>query len=310
MPNSSEAFLADLRKTTNTEIALNHPLSKICTFRIGGAARLLLSPNSAEELITCVRILRKHGIPYLTVGSASNLLFDDRGFNGAVIRANKLNNITVKDGKLTAEAGVSLPRLCRIAAENNMGGFHGLCGIPGTVGGSIITAASAFNCNIYDRLSEVEAYFPEENTVKSVPLTATDFSYRKSPEILKDSVILRISFCPPYTDRRETEEKMTFCTERRKATQPHGIPSAGSYFKRPESSPPAAYLIDQAGLKGSAVGGAQVSEKHAGFIVNLGNATARDVLNLAKAVKSAVYERFGIRLTEEVQYVPHTLKTR
>lgn len=303
---SIQKFKTEISKTHRTEIMENTPLSKICTFRIGGRAELVLSPESAEELITCIRKLRKHSIPYITIGAASNLLFDDRGFNGAVIRTNMLKKVQIENGILTAEAGVPLPKLCRIAAENSMGGLHGLCGIPGTVGGSVITSAGAFGCNIFDHITEIEAYFPSEDTVKTLPLTAADFSYRKSPDILKDAVILRIFFNPPYADRIETEEKMTFCTERRKSTQPHGIPSAGSYWRRPENAPPAAYLIDQAGLKGMRVGDAAVSEKHAGFIVNKGNATANNVLTLAKTVKKAVYESFGITLSEEVKYVPYT----
>ena len=285
----------------------NYPLSRICTFRIGGEAKIILTPESAKELIFCIQALRELRIPYLTVGSASNLLFDDRGFDGAVIRTNKIKTVTVENGILTAEAGVPLPSLCRIASENSMGGLHGLCGIPGTVGGSIITAAGAFGCNIYDHITEVKAYFPDEKQVRTLPITASDFSYRKSPKILKDAVILRVSFRLPGEDRRQIEEKMTHCTEQRRATQPHGIPTAGSYFKRPKNAPPAALLIDQAGLKGLTVGGASVSEKHAGFIVNSGSATAEDVKRLAQAVKNTVLHRFGVTLTEEVQAVPYQL---
>ena len=285
----------------------NYPLSRICTFRIGGEAKIILTPESAEELIFCIQALRELRIPYLTVGSASNLLFDDRGFDGAVIRTNKLKTVTVENGLMTAEAGVPLPRLCRIASENSMGGFHGLCGIPGTVGGSIITAAGAFGCNIYDHITEIKAYFPDEKQVRTLPNTASDFSYRQSPQILKGSVILRVSFRLPHEERRQIEEMMTLCAEQRRATQPHGIPTAGSYFKRPENAPPAAFLIDQAGLKGLTFGGASVSEKHAGFIVNSGSATAEDVKQLAQTVKNTILHRFGITLTEEVQTVPYQL---
>ena len=285
----------------------NHPLSQICTFRIGGEAKIILTPENAEELIYCIKKLRELGIPYMTVGSASNLLFDDRGFNGAVIRTNRLKTVTLENGILTAEAGVPLPRLCRIAAENSLGGLHGLCGIPGTVGGSIITAAGAFGCNIYDRVTETEAYFPNEDRIRTLPLTATDFSYRKSPEILKDAVILRVSFRLPPEDRQSIEEKISYCAAQRRSTQPYGIPSAGSYFKRPENAPPAALLIDQAGLKGLTVGGASVSEKHAGFIINSGNATAEDVKTLAEIIKTTVLHSFGVTLTEEVQTVPYQL---
>ena len=149
-------------------IQANYPLSRICTFRIGGEAKIILTPESAEELIFCIQALRELRIPYLTVGSASNLLFDDRGFEGAVIRTNKIKTATVENGILTAEAGVPLPSLCRIASENSIGGLHGLCGIPGTVGGSIITAAGAFGCNIYDHITEV-SLFPRRKASKNTP---------------------------------------------------------------------------------------------------------------------------------------------
>lgn len=306
MPTSIQKFKTEISETHRIEIAENAPLSKICTFRIGGNARLMLSPESEEELITCIRKLRKHDIPYLTVGAASNLLFDDKGFDGAVIRTGKLKKVVIENEIVTAQAGVTLLKLARIACENSLGGFHGLCGIPGTVGGSVITAAGAFGCNIYDHVTEIKAYFPSEDRVKTLRITAADYSYRKSPEILKDTVILRVSFAPPTEDRGEIEKKITACTEKRRAAQPHGIPSAGSYFKRPENAPSAALLIDRAGLKGTRVGGARVSEKHAGFIVNEGNATAEDVKTLAQTVKDTILTAYGIPLTEEVIHVPHT----
>ena len=306
MPKNLSHLTEDLAERGIHGAQANHPLSQICTFRIGGVAKIILTPENAEGMIFCIQKLRELRIPYLTVGSASNLLFDDRGFEGAIIRTNKLNTVTVENGILTTGSGITLPRLCRIAAKNSMGGLHGLCGIPGTLGGSVITAAGAFGCNIYDHITEVEAYIPSENKTKKLPLTSTDFSYRKSPEILKDTVILRISLKLPTEDREEIEKKMAKCTEQRQSTQPHGIPSAGSYFKRPENGTSAAYLIDRAGLKGLTVGGATVSQKHAGFIVNKGNATAEDVKNLAEAVKNTVYRKFGVKLTEEVQSINHT----
>ena len=307
MRPSTEQFQTDLRKNTLTDVQTNFPLSKICTFRIGGEARLVLTPKSTDELITCIQNLRRYEIPHLTVGSASNLLFDDKGFDGAVIRTHKLKTVTVREGILTAEAGVLLPYLCRIAAENSMGGLHGLCGIPGTVGGSTVTAAGAFGCNIYDRITEIEVYFPNENQIKTLPLTASDFSYRKSPEILKDAVILRVSFLLPHRERHAIEAEMISVTEKRRATQPCNSYSAGSYFKRPENAPPAAFLIDQAGLKGTRIGDATVSKKHAGFIVNEGKATSQDVKTLAKKVKNEIFRAYGVTLTEEVETVPYQI---
>jgi len=303
MQNIFTQLITETKKKSHAEIIENLPLSRICTFRIGGPARLIITPESKNELISCLQMLRKYSIPYITVGAASNLLFDDNGFNGAVIRTKKLNTVSLQNGVLTAEAGVTLPKLCRISAESSLDGLYGLCGIPGTVGGAVQTAAGAFNCNIYDYLSNVEVYFPHLNRTEILPLTANDFSYRKAPEILKDAVILRISLHLPHSDRLEIENKMTLCANQRRATQPQNIPSAGSFFKRPENAPPAAFLIDRAGLKGTQIGDAVVSEKHAGFIVNKGNATAEQVRRLANTVKEKVYESFGVSLAEEVMFV-------
>lgn len=299
-----EGFIDKVKKEGISEVFFDVLLSQICTFRIGGAAKLVLAPESADEVIRCVQKLRKFGVAYLVIGSASNLLFDDRGFDGAVIRTYKLKGVRFSEGVVIADAGVSLSYLCRFAAMHGLFGLHGLCGIPGTVGGSVITAAGAFGCNIYDHICGVTVYLPDEDRIASIPLGAADFSYRKSPDTLKDAVILNVSFKLPSGERTDIEERMSLCQEKRRLTQPHGAASAGSYFKRPDGAPPAAYLIDRAGLKGMRIGDAVVSEKHAGFIVNIGNATALDVLRLAERVKETVFCKFGVLLTEEVRKIP------
>lgn len=283
-------------------------LSHICTFGIGGTADAVLSPESEQELTDTLLALKRHSIPVMTVGSASNILFSDQGFRGAVIRTHRLNSISLNDGKLTCQAGAFLPTLCRFAARNGIGGFHGLCGIPGTVGGALVTAAGAFGCNIYDTLESCRVFIPKENQIADIPCRASDFSYRKSPFSLKDDlIILSATFKPTHEDNAVILEKIHQCTQKRFSSQPHGERSAGSYFKRPPDAPPAAYLIDKARLKGLTVGGAAVSEKHAGFIINKGNATAKDVLTLADTVKTEVFRIHGVKLTEEVIYVNETI---
>lgn len=298
------SVISQLKTFKEPRIHYDLRLSRICTFGIGGRADAVISPNSEEELTDTILALRLNGIPFMTVGAASNILFADSDFHGAVLRTRGLNSITLKDGKLICGAGTSLPALCRFAAENGLGGFHGLCGIPGTVGGALITAAGAFGCNIYDTLESCRVFVPKENKIIDTPCDASVFSYRKSPFSQDiDTVILSATFKTTHEDNAVILEKIKQCTEKRLLTQPHGEKSAGSYFKRPESAPPAALLIDKAGLKGLTVGGAQVSEKHAGFIINNGNATAKDVLTLANAVKSRVFRLFGVKLTEEVIFI-------
>ena len=309
MNDNYNDLLKKLKKQEKTEILTSFRLFNICTFKIGGIADLVISPSTEEEFITTLRVLREANIPYIVVGSASNLLFSDQGFKGAVIRTHRLNGLSASAEAITAQAGVPLRRLCRAAMEKYSGGFHGLCGIPGTVGGSLVTAAGAFGCNIFDCICSCRIYRPQTNKIEEISLNQEDFAYRKCPEILKSSVILsaRFSLTAENEAKESIQEKIRLCAEKRKLTQPYGMPSAGSYFKRPENAPPAAYLIDKAGLKGTKRGGAQVSEKHAGFIVNTGHATSKDVKDLAEHVKEQVYKSFSVELKEEVISVPPKL---
>ena len=270
---------------------------------VGGQAPLVIFPETEEETVSAARELYACGIRFITVGSASNTIFSDSGFEGAVIKTNGMKNIELKNGSLTCSAGVTLPKLCRFAASNGFGGFHGLCGIPGTVGGSAMTAAGAFGCNIYDNITACKIYFPKTDKTETVQLCSRHFGYRKSPLHGNEGIILSVSFRPPIEDSAAILKKMETCTQKRTASQPKGERSAGSFFKRPENGIAAAFLIDQAGMKGYRIGGAQISGKHAGFIINLGNATEKDIRELSNAVKSRVFEKFGIKLTEEVMFI-------
>ncbi|MBR2460712.1 MAG: UDP-N-acetylmuramate dehydrogenase [Clostridia bacterium] len=296
-------IIETLNKKGKPKIQGDFRLSHICTMGIGGKTDLLISPNSIAELTDTVRSLRQCGIPYKTVGAASNLIFSDDGFRGAVIRTVGLKGIFFDEGSVTCEAGVFLPVFCRAAASLGLGSLHGICGIPGTVGGALMTSAGAFGCNIYDRVTSCTVYRPKTDETETVPISASDFSYRASPFFDSDTVILSASFALPREDSAAILRKMHQVTEKRKATQPVGERSAGSYFKRPKNAPPAAFLIDRAGLKGYSIGGAAVSDKHAGFIINRGNATSSDILALADAVKRRVYQQFSVLLEEEAEYV-------
>ncbi|MBQ9117569.1 MAG: UDP-N-acetylmuramate dehydrogenase [Clostridia bacterium] len=304
MKSEYRNFTETLNKRGKPRIQTDFRLSRICTMGTGGECDLLITPDSIDCLIDTVRELRRHGIRYKVVGAASNLIFSDRGFRGAVIRTTALNGIKLTEsGSIECEAGVFLPVLSRFTASNGFGGFHGLCGIPGTVGGSVITAAGAFGCNISDYVSSCLVYRAETDEVEELKLSADNFGYRYSPLRSENCVVLRVSFTPPQEDNAVILRKMRDCAEKRAATQPKGERSVGSFFKRPEGAPPAAFLIDRAGMKGASVGGARVSEIHAGFIINAGNATTEDVLSLANAVKLGVFEKFGVMLTEEAELV-------
>lgn len=288
------------------------PLSAVSTFGIGGKVSVLLSPENEDELLLAVIYAKSNGIPFRVIGNGSNLLFSDNGFNGIIIRTVKLRSITLENGLMRADCGVMLPRLCSFAAQSGLGGLHGLSGIPGTVGGAIAVSAGAYGCNICDTLVSCRVLYTDSCEVREKKLAPNVFSYRKSPftdGMGRKAIILSALFKPFTEPSVDIQRKICFCRERRYATQPCNQKSAGSYFLRPEPDLSAARLIDQAGLKGFTVGGASVSEKHAGFIVNKGFASCRDVLFLAEEVKERVYSLFGILLSEEVIFVNHNTES-
>ena len=257
-------------------------------------------------MLLAVVYAKSNGIPFRVIGNGSNLLFPDNGFNGIIIRTVKLRSITLENGLMRADCGVMLPRLCSLAAKNGLGGLHGLSGIPGTVGGAIAVSAGAYGCSISDTLVSCRVLYTDTCEVQEKMLTPEAFSYRKGPftdGMGRKAIILSALFKPFAEPSGDIERRIRFCRERRLATQPYDQKSAGSYFLRPEPELSAAGLIDQAGLKGFTVGGASVSEKHAGFIVNNGFASCSDVLFLAQKVKERVFSIFGILLSEEVIFV-------
>lgn len=298
-------------------IEKNYPLHRACTFGIGGEADAFFTPESESELIEIICLCKENELRYRVIGGGSNLLFSDDGFRGVIICTLKLNRVSLNGSSVTAQCGTMLPKLCGFAARNAISGFEGLCGIPGSVGGALMTAAGAFGNNVFDNITACRVLFPENCRVEELPLIQSikldknAFSYRSSPLTKLGGIILSAEFSPlkVISNRKDEEvraaiqQKMKEFELERRAKQPKLERSAGSYFKRPSEEMPAAFLIDKSGMKGFSVGGACVSEKHAGFIVNRGNATARDVLMLADAVKLRVNEIFGIELREEVIYV-------
>ncbi len=278
-------------------------LSRVCTIGVGGRAQALVSPRSQAALVNVIRALVRSDIPYRVIGAGSNVFFDDAGADGVVVNTSSVSGISADGGMLKVQCGTPIPLLCSFAARSGLDGLYGLCGIPGTVGGALMTAAGAFGCNIYDGLCACTVYFPSVDRVERLKLSSADYSYRSSPLKHLGGIVLDAELSLPKADGAAILRKTEECEQKRRATQPRGEKSAGSYFKRPENAPPAAFLIDRALLKGAAVGGAVVSEKHAGFIVNRGGATSSDVLRLAEKIKATVMQRFGVALTEEVTYI-------
>jgi UDP-N-acetylmuramate dehydrogenase len=279
------------------------PLSEMSTFRIGGAADAVAYPESPEELIWAVRAARECGTSFLVIGNGSNVLFSDDGYEGLVISTDRLRSLSFEDESVICCAGVSLPSLSKKAAELGLSGLEFACGIPGYLGGAVCMNAGAHGSEMSDIVLSTRAYDSVRDVVFDIPLKGNLFSYRhsvysNSPSLICISAELRL--------KRDSVDaikaRMKEYTEKRRRTQPIEMASAGSFFKRPEGHF-AAKLIDDCGLKGLSLGGAQVSLKHAGFIVNTGNATSSDVLKLAEKVKATVMDKFGVCLESEVKYI-------
>lgn len=282
-------------------MSIDEPMSKHTTFRIGGKADCVLYPSSCEELSDILKILSVNGIKPLVVGNGSNLLVSDKGIRGVIIKmADNMSNITVDGNDIVCQSGVSLTKLCLTAYDNSLSGVEGLYGIPGSVGGAVYMNAGAYGYEIKDVISKVNYLDIYGNAYEYVGNAG--FLYRESPFSDKNYIITDATFHMENGIKEEIKEKMDDVKKRRFDKQPLNYPSAGSTFKRPEGYYAAA-LIEQAGLKGKRVGDAMVSDKHSGFIVNLGNATSVDVLSLIDIVQKTVLNQFNVQLETEIKYL-------
>lgn len=275
------------------------PLSRHTTFQIGGPARFFALPDTAEQVCTLLELCREEDFHYAVIGNGSNLLVPDEGFEGVVIRMPEGELCWQDETTVTAEAGYLLARLSAAAAGKGLQGLTFAQGIPGTVGGGVVMNAGAYGGQIGDSLTESICWTPEG--IRRLSLAEHDFSYRHSVfNDHPDWVVLRSVFSLKKGDPETIAAEMADYAHRRREKQPLEWPSAGSTFKRPEGNF-AGKLIEDTGLKGLTVGGAQVSEKHAGFVINVGGATCRDVCELMGQVEDRVEARFGVRLEPEVR---------
>lgn len=279
------------------------PLSDYTSFRIGGAADAFLLPDTERELLALLHFLSAEGIPFRVIGNGTNLLVSDRGVRGAVVSTRHIRGITATGCSVRAAAGAPLGVLCRTLAERSLDGLAPLYGIPGTVGGAVVMNAGAFGATVSDHLRYVSVYDADVGEVRTLSAGELDFSYRHSSLIGKRGrVLLSAEFSFPVADSEKIREKMREVLLERMQKQPTALPCAGSIFLKP-STGYAAKWIEMAGLSGYRIGGAAVSVKHAGFIVNLGGATASDVLALIEYIQNEVKTRFGIELVPEIEYV-------
>lgn len=281
----------------------NEPLKNHNSFKIGGNALLYISPENEEQLKDIFDNCKKLSVKYYLLGNGTNVLFSDDGFDGAVISTTeKMCGIRrLSETSFECDAGVALSAVCNYALENSLTGFEPLYGIPGTVGGAIITNAGAYGGEISDVAVEVN-HIDSDGNFGSLIGNEIEFSYRHSAYETNGFTICSVVFTCEKGEKDEIKSKMNDFIKRRKDKQPLEFPSAGSTFKRPVGGYAAA-LIDQAGLKGAFVGDAEVSTKHSGFVINKGNATSKDVLDLIEIIKKRVFDYSGIMLECEVRIV-------
>ena len=285
----------------------NEPLKKHTTFRIGGAADLLVTPQSEEQLIKLFKYLKENCIRYVIIGNGSNLLFSDDGYRGIVVKIgselSSIEAIPCENGMIiNAGAGTLLSKLALFACENNLTGLEFASGIPGNVGGAVLMNAGAYDGEISQVLVRSTYLDCENLSVCTKNFDEHDFSYRHSSYENDGYLILSASFLLKKGNKEDILSKMKDLNNRRITKQPLEFPSAGSTFKRPAGLF-AGKLIEDANLKGYTVGGAKVSEKHCGFVINTGNATCEDVLGVIKYVQNTVFAKFGVELETEVKII-------
>ena len=280
------------------------PLSALTTFKIGGPARLLVDvPLTAIPALGAIlQQCKEHGIPTLWIGKGSNLLCADEGLEAVVLRLEQDTAVNVEDGRfLSCSAGVSLTALCRTAQKNGLTGLEFAFGIPGSVGGAVYMNAGAYDGEIKNVLDSVDV-LTKDGKLKHLTAAMLDLSYRHSALMETGDVVVTATFKLKSGDPAAILDKMNELTARRREKQPLEYPSAGSFFKRPTGFF-AGKLVQDCGLKGFQVGDAQVSEKHAGFVINRGEATCADVKALAKAVHDKVLAETGAELRPEVRLI-------
>lgn len=312
-------------KLPSANIKLNEPMKLHTSFKIGGPADFFITANNIQEIREVVNIAKENNLPLKVVGNGTNLLVKDNGFRGIILKTNlqeikitktknkdeintkyKINemesSINCKEEYIVnVQSGMALGKLAQILLKNEIGGFEFASGIPGTIGGAIKMNAGAYGGEFKDIVQDV-TYLNEQNDIVVIQNMQCDFSYRHSLFSNKDYIILGCNL-KLYKDTKENiKNKLDENLQSRREKQPIEYPSAGSTFKRGEDFI-TAKLIDECGLKGYTIGGAQVSEKHAGFIINKNNATAEDVINLIKHVTEIVYEKTGKKINLEIEII-------
>lgn len=301
--NLREEIIKRLEQTVESDQFLREePMKKHITFRVGGPAACFLTPSTKEQIREILHICQEEKTPYFILGNGSNLLVSDQGFDGVVLQVYKnMNQVTVEGEHLRVQAGALLSATARKALEAGLTGMEFAAGIPGTMGGAAVMNAGAYGGEMKDILESVTVLTPEGEQ-KELKNEELQLGYRTSVVKEKGYIVLEAVLSLKKGDPEAIKSRMDELKEQRVTKQPLEYPSAGSTFKRPEGYF-AGKLIMDAGLRGYLVGEAQVSEKHCGFVINRGNATAADVRTLMQNVADIVEEKFGVRLEPEVKMI-------
>lgn len=296
-------ILNEIEKIVGKEYILkNEPMKNHISFKIGGPAIAVVKPNSIEKIIKTIKLLEKENIKHYILGNGTNVLFPDEGYNGIIIKvAEQFNEITIKGNEVCVQAGELLSKVSKIAAKESLTGLEFALGIPGTIGGAVTMNAGAYDGEMKDVVKSVEV-INQQGEVIVLKNDEMLFGYRSSIAKEKDYIILGVKLELKKGNFEDIHNKMDELTKKRTSKQPLHLPSAGSTFKRPKGNY-AGKLIEDAGLKGLTYGGAQVSDLHSGFIVNIDNASYDDVVTLIGMVKSIVKEKFKVDLEPEIKII-------
>ena len=295
-------FILELEKLNLEKIEKDISLSTLTTYKTGGIAKLVVYPNNINNLKQMLKLIHKYNIKYFILGKGSNTLFSDKEFNGVIIKLDKLNNFKIKQTEIYVESGMILSKLVQASVKNELTGLEFAIGIPGTIGGAIYMNAGAYGNNMSNIVKSV-IVLNEKFQIKEIPLEKLKFDYRYS--IFQDNknlICVAANIKLEHGNHDEIASKIKENLLKRKNSQPLEYPSAGSVFRNPEENY-AGKIIEELGLKGKIIGGAEISTKHANFIINKNNASSSDILNLIKLVQKEVKDKYKIDLKLEQQLV-------
>lgn len=284
------------------EIIYNEEMKNHTTFKIGGPVDAMIIPTNEEEIIDAIKFLRENNIDFMIMGNGSNILVKDGGIRGVVVKIGEgFNDIRVDGNKVYAEAGALLSKISKVALKHSLKNFEFASGIPGTIGGAMVMNAGAYGGEMKDVVLKVRA-LDKDNKVQEYTNEEMDFRYRNSRVWDESLIVLRVELGLEEGAYEEIKANIDDLTYKRTSKQPLEYPSGGSTFKRPEGYY-AGKLIDDAGLRGLRYGGAMVSDKHCGFVINIDNATCNDVLHLVSVVKKTVMDKFDVELEREIKLI-------